>query len=166
MSLDGTVTGTRLPSSEWLFHRDIYRARGEVGAVVHAHPPFATALACLGEDIPAFHYMIARFGGDDVRCAPYALFGSQRLSELALAALCDRRACLLANHGMIVVGTDLQQALSLASEFENLCEHYWRTRTIGDPRILSAPEMAQVLEKFATYGQQPCSDSSLCLQGR
>jgi len=154
MKLDGTWSGRLKPSSEWRFHRDIYAARAEAGAVVHSHAPFATALACQAEDIPAFHYMIARFGGSTVRCAAYATFGTQELSDHALAALQDRCACLLANHGMIVFGRDLRHALDLAIEFETLCEQYWRTLQIGRPQILSAAEMDTVLEKFRTYGQQ------------
>lgn len=154
MNLAGQWQGRRKPSSEWRFHRDIYRARPEFGAIIHAHSPFATALACMGLAIPAFHYMIARFGGADVRCAPYALFGSQELSDAALAALAERSACLLAHHGMIVCGRDLKQALALAIEFETLCEQYWRVLQIGAPKLIPAEEMARVLERFAGYGQQ------------
>lgn len=154
MRLDGSHTGRRLPSSEWRFHRDIYRARAHAGAIVHAHAPFATALACLRRDVPPFHYMIARFGGDTVRCANYATFGTQALSDCALAALEDRCACLLANHGMIVFGEDLAQALELAVEFEALCEQYWRACTIGTPVLLDAAQMAEALEKFKSYGRQ------------
>jgi L-fuculose-phosphate aldolase len=155
---DGTHAGihgnTRKPSSEWRFHRDIYAARPEAGAVVHAHSPFATSLACLRRVIPAFHYMIARFGGDTLRCAQYATFGTQALSDAVLVAMQDRRACLLANHGMLVFGRDLEQALALGSELETLCEQYWRACQLGQPAILDAQEMAAILEKFDTYGQQ------------
>ena len=154
MRLDGTHQGKRQPSSEWRFHRDLYVARPEAGAVLHAHSPFATSLACLRRDIPPFHYMIARFGGDTLRCAAYATFGTQALSDAALAAMENRRACLLANHGMLVYGNDLAQALALGVELEALCEQYWRACTIGDPVLLDAAEMACVLEKFAGYGQQ------------
>ncbi len=153
MRLDGNHEGTRKPSSEWRFHRDVYAVRPEIGAVVHAHSPFATSLACIGSDIPPFHYMIARFGGSSVRCAPYATFGTQALSDQALIALEDRSACLLANHGMLVCGRDLRHALALAVEFETLCEHYWRALQIGEPKLLSEEEMAVVLEKFGSYGQ-------------
>ncbi|MBI4754580.1 MAG: class II aldolase/adducin family protein [Betaproteobacteria bacterium] len=155
VDMDGNWTGPRLPSSEWRFHRDIYATRREAGAVVHAHSPFATALACIGDDIPPFHYMIARFGGANVRCAPYATFGTQELSGHAMAALEDRCACLLANHGMLVFGRDLEHALDLAVEFETLCEHYWRARQVGTPRLLDETEMAVVLKKFGSYGQPP-----------
>jgi L-fuculose-phosphate aldolase len=154
MQFDGSFAGPRKPSSEWRFHRDIYAARAEAGAVVHCHSPFATALACQGRDIPPFHYMIARFGGATVRCASYATFGTQALSDHALAALKGRCACLMGNHGMLVFGRDLDNALDLAIEFETLCEQYWRTLQIGAPRLLSDGEMALVLEKFRHYGQQ------------
>ena len=154
MRMDGTSEGARKPSSEWRFHRDIYAARAEAGAILHAHAPFATALACLGCEIPPFHYMIARFGGKTVRCAEYATFGTQALSDNALAALEGRCACLLANHGMLAFGRDLRHALDLAVEFESLCEQYWRALQIGDPKLLTDAEMDTVLEKFRTYGQQ------------
>jgi L-fuculose-phosphate aldolase len=153
MTLAGAARGPRLPSSEWRFHRDIYNARGEVDAIVHAHSPFATTLACLGRDIPAFHYMIAVAGGKDIRCAPYATFGTQKLSDHALRALDDRKACLLANHGMIAVGTSLTEALALAIEVEALAEQYWRALQLGTPNLLSDAEMAVVLAKFTSYGQ-------------
>jgi L-fuculose-phosphate aldolase len=152
--LDGSSEGRRKPSSEWRFHRDLYAGRPDVGAIVHAHSPFATSLACLRRDIPPFHYMIARFGGDSVRCAGYATFGTQALSDAVLLAIADRRACLLANHGMLVVGDDLQQALDLGVELEALCEQYWRACQLGQPVLLDAAEMSTVLARFAAYGQQ------------
>ena len=154
LSADGDVIGPGRPSSEWRFHRDILRARPELHAVVHVHSPFATALACLGLDIPPFHYMIAAAGGSSIRCAPYALFGTQELSDHALAALQDRRACLLANHGMIAAGPGLEQAVALCIEVESLCEQYWRARQLGQPQLLSPGQMADVIEKFKTYGRQ------------
>lgn len=154
MALDGSHVGCRKPSSEWRFHRDLYASRPEVGAVLHAHSPFAVSLACLRLDIPPFHYMIARFGGDTIRCAEYSIFGSESLSTVAMAAMAGRRACLLANHGMLVAGRDLTEALALAIELEELCEQYWRACQLGQPVLLSAEEMAAVLEKFAGYGQQ------------
>ncbi len=154
MALDGGWQGARAPSSEWRFHRDLYAARPPAGAVVHAHAPFASALACLRRDIPPFHYMIARFGGDSVRCAAYATFGTQALSDAALAALAGRCACLLANHGLLVFGRDLRHAVDLAVELESLCEQYWRALQIGPPVLLSGAEMTEVLEKFRTYGQK------------
>jgi L-fuculose-phosphate aldolase len=152
MSIDGKVQGERQPSSEWRFHRDILQARPEVGAVIHTHAMFATTLACLHREIPPFHYMIAVAGGDTIRCAPYAVFGSQALSDAALSALQDRKACLLANHGMIAVGHDLDQALSVAVEVETLCEQYWRTLQAGEPKLLSAEQMTEVMEQFKGYG--------------
>lgn len=154
MALDGTHKGSRKPSSEWRFHRDLYASRPEVGAVLHAHSPFAVSLACLRYDIPAFHYMIARFGGDSIRCADYAIFGSAELSNAALTAMENRKACLLANHGLLVAGRDLEEVLALAVELEELCEQYWRACQLGQPVVLSESEMAVVLEKFAGYGQQ------------
>lgn len=154
MALDGTHQGRRKPSSEWRFHLDLYASRPEVGAVLHAHSPFAVSLACLRRDIPPFHYMIARFGGDTIRCAEYAIFGSEALSNAAMAAMAGRTGCLLANHGLLVCGRDLDQALALAIELEELCEQYWRACQLGQPVLLSADEMASVLEKFAAYGQQ------------
>ena len=154
LSAAGDVLGPGRPSSEWRFHRDILRARPELHAVVHVHSPFATTLACLGLEVPPFHYMIAAAGGDTIRCAPYALFGTQELSDHAVEALQDRRACLLANHGMIAAGCDLAQALALCIEVESLCEQFWRARQLGRPRLLSPRQMGEVLEKFKTYGRQ------------
>ena len=155
MSMDGFAEAgaPSKPSSEWRMHRDVYMQRPQAGAVVHTHSTFATALACMGCAIPAFHYMIARFGAADVRCASYATFGSQELSDHALVALEGRSACLLAHHGALVVGRDLAQAFALAEELEVLCEQYWRVLQIGQPKLLPDEEMARVLEKFSTYGQ-------------
>ena len=152
MDFSGAATGKRKPSSEWHFHRDILAARPEVNVVLHAHSPFATSLACLRKDIPAFHYMIAVTGAKSIRCAHYATFGSQELSEYAVGALHGSKACLLANHGMIVLGNDLKAALRLGLEVEGLCEQYWRALQAGDPVILDDPEMDRVLEKFKSYG--------------
>ena len=154
VSLDGTALGKRQPSSEWRFHRDIYAARPEAGAILHAHSPFATALACQELEVPPFHYMIARFGGDTLRCAAYATFGTQALSDAMLVALDGRRACLMAHHGMVVFGADLKEALALAVELESLCEQYWRVLQLGTPKLLPADEMARVIEKFKSYGKQ------------
>ncbi len=152
MSMDGTPQSTGKPSSEWRFHRDIYQAKPHVGAVIHTHSMFATTLACLQKDIPPLHYMMAMAGGDNIPCAPYALFGTQALSDGAIAALEDRKACLLANHGMIATGRDLKQALAITQEVETLCEQYWRALQIGQPYILSQQEMAEVFEQFKGYG--------------
>ena len=153
VNAEGEFAGTHAPSSEWLLHRDLYRAHPAAGAILHAHSPFATALACQRADIPPFHYMIARFGGSTVRCAPYATFGTQALSDAAVAALQDRSACLLANHGMVVLGRDPAHALALAIEFEALCAQYWRTCQLGAPALLSDTEMAEVTERFRWYGK-------------
>ena len=154
MHHDGRPAGLREPSSEWRIHRDIYAARPEAQAILHAHSPFATSLACLRRAIPPFHYMIARFGGDTLRCADYATFGTQALSDAAIAALQDRSGCLLANHGMLVFGRDPAHALALAVELEELCEQYWRSSQLGAPVLLDTAEMARVQEKFASYGVQ------------
>lgn len=159
--LDGSWTGRRLPSSEWRFHRDIYRARPDAGAIVHAHAPHATALACTGRGIPAFHYMVAVAGGADIRCAPYRTFGTQELSDVALAALQDRAACLLANHGLIALGRDVARALALAAEVENLARQYAAALAIGNVQILDAAEMQRVIDKFRSYGRQDAADPEL-----
>lgn len=150
---DGGYRSALAPSSEWQLHRDIYAARPDAGAILHAHSPFAVALACQRIAIPPFHYMIARFGGTSVRCAPYATFGTQALSDAAVGALSGRSACLLANHGMVVFGRDLAHALAQAIELETLCEQYWRTRQLGEPVLLSDAEMAEVIERFRWYGR-------------
>jgi len=153
MTLAGEARGVLLPSSEWRFHRDIYAARGDAQAIVHTHAPFATTLACMHRGIPPFHYMVAVAGGRNIRCAAYATFGTQQLSDLAVAALAGRHACLLANHGMIALGASLERALAVAVEVETLAEMYWRALQIGEPIPLSDEEMDVVLEKFRTYGQ-------------
>jgi len=153
MSMEGEMQGRRRPSSEWRLHRDLYRERTDIHAIVHAHAPFATTLACLHRGIPAFHYMVAIAGGRDIRCAPYATFGSPELAAHAVAAMADRRACLLANHGMIAAGSDLAAALALAVEVEGLAETYCRALQLGEPVLLSDAEMDAVIEKFRTYGQ-------------
>jgi L-fuculose-phosphate aldolase len=154
MQMDGQHSVDKKPSSEWRFHRDILQSRTEINAVIHIHSMFATTLACLHKDVPPFHYMIAVTGGDSIRCAPYALFGSQALSDHALAALKERKACLLANHGMIVLGIDLEEAYAVAVEVENLCEHYWRLLQITpNPPLLTESEMQEVFQQFEGYGR-------------
>jgi L-fuculose-phosphate aldolase len=150
---EGVASGRLAPSSEWRFHRGIYRARAEARAIVHTHSPFCTALACLGRGIPPFHYMVAVAGGRDIRCAPYATFGTQELADAVTSALDGRRACLMANHGMIAFAGDLDRALELAVEVETLAETYWRALQVGEPRLLPDDEMERVIAKFATYGQ-------------
>src|SRR5579863_6789233 len=161
MDIDGRWFGRRRPSSEWRFHRDIFRSRAEVRAIVHTHSPQATSLACTGRGIPAFHYMVAIAGGADIRCAPYRTFGTQELSDAAIAALEGRRACLLANHGVIATGADLPAALALAGEIENLALQYCTSLVIGEVRTLSDVEMRRVVEKFRTYGTPDAPDSDL-----
>jgi L-fuculose-phosphate aldolase len=145
--------GAGAPSTEWRIHRDIYAARGEAGAVLHAHPPYATAIACLGKDLPAVHYMVAVAGGASVRCAGYATFGTAELSAAALAALEGRTACLLANHGIVALGADLDEALRVAEEIERVAQVYWLALAAGTPRILDDAEMLRVLQSFASYGR-------------
>lgn len=152
MDFSGHARGSRAPSSEWRFHVDIMRQRPEVNAVIHTHSMFATTLSTLRRDIPAFHYMIAVAGGDSVRCAPYALFGSQQLSDNALLALEQRKACLLANHGMIAIGDTVEKALSITLEVETLCEQYLTALQVGEPYILTQQEMAEVHAQFKGYG--------------
>lgn len=152
MTPEGSPTGPREPSTEWRFHAAIYAARPDVAAVVHCHSPAATALSCHRRGIPAFHYMVAVAGGTDVRCAPYATFGTDELATQAVRALEGRTACLLANHGSIAVGKDLAAALRTAGEVENLSDQYLRALAIGEPVVLSDAEMAEVLAKFSTYG--------------
>jgi L-fuculose-phosphate aldolase len=156
---DGTSLGRRRASTEWRLHRDIYATRSDVGAIVHAHPMFATTLACLGRDIPAVHYMVAMAGGVSIRCAPYATFGTQELSDHTVAALDGRKACLLANHGMVAVGPTLVAAFNLAVEVETLSAMYWRALQIGEPTILSEAEMTRVLAKFEDYKAEPTKSS-------
>jgi L-fuculose-phosphate aldolase len=151
VDMTGKTISAGKPSSEWRFHRDIYQAKPEVHGIVHTHSMFATSLSCLRQDIPPFHYMIAVAGGKDIRCAEYALFGTQALSDAAIVALQDRKACLLANHGMIALGKTLDQAVSVATEVETLCEQYWRALQVGQPQILSDQEMADVFEQFKDY---------------
>lgn len=165
MSFDGRWFGRHRPSSEWRFHRDLLRARADVGAIVHTHSRYATALACTGRGIPAFHYMVAVTGDIEIRCAPYHTFGSQELSDAALAAIAGSNACLLANHGVITLGADLTAALTLAGEVENLAAQYCAALAIGDVQILDAVEMRRVVEKFRTYGKPDALDPDLLYTG-
>jgi len=153
MDFKGEPLGPGKPSSEWRFHRDVFVSRPDAGAIVHTHSRFATAFSCLHREIPAFHYMVAIAGGDNIRCAPYALFGTQALSDHALIALQDRKACLLGNHGLIALGTNVKRAMAVAIEVESLCEQYWTALQLGEPHILNAEQMQLVHDKFKTYGQ-------------
>ena len=149
---NGEHHGPRQPSSEWRIHHDIYQARADADAILHAHPTDCAALACLNKPIPAFHYMVAVAGGRDIRCAPYATFGTQALSNHVLDALQDRKACLMANHGLICLAGNLDQALALAIEIEQLAQTYVHCLSVGNPEILGDEEMDRVLLKFKNYG--------------
>jgi L-fuculose-phosphate aldolase len=155
MTLDGACEGGLRPSSEWQMHAAIYRAVPGAGAVVHTHADACVAVSCHRRPIPAFHYMIAGFGGDDVPCAGYAPFGSAELAELAAAALADRSACLLANHGMIAHGPDLARAVAATRRLETLARQYLLALTAGPPALLDRAEMAEVGRRYASYGRQP-----------
>ena len=152
MDLSGKAEGLRQASSEWRLHLDIYRRRDDAQAIVHAHPVHCAALACLHRPIPAFHYMVAVAGGRDIRCAQYATFGTQALSDHVIGALQERTACLMANHGLIALGQSLSRALALAVEIENLANIYTRCLSIGEAVFLDNEEMDRVIEKFRTYG--------------
>lgn len=157
LGFDGTYEGRHRPSSEWRFHRDILRARGDVDVVLHCHSTFATVLAVHHKEIPSFHYMTAVAGGTTIRCAPYATFGTQALSDHAIAALEGRQACLLAQHGVIVVAKTLERALWLAVEVETLAKMYVHALTLGPPPVLSDEEMGRVMDQMRrmSYGQAP-----------
>ncbi|MEM7542586.1 MAG: class II aldolase/adducin family protein [Pseudomonadota bacterium] len=148
------VIGAGRPSSEWRFHLDIYRARADAQAIVHVHSPYATVLACLHEPIPAFHYMVAVSGGSRIPCASYATFGTQALSDAVLEALGVGNACLIANHGLVTVGKDLDAALNLTLEVESLARQYCVAKSLGSPVLLDDAEMNRVLEKFKDYGSR------------
>jgi|TARA_B110000967_G_C18607092_1_gene422130 L-fuculose-phosphate aldolase len=141
------------PSSEWRFHQDIMSQRKEVGAVVHTHSIYASTLSLFGNELPPFHYMIAVAGGASIRCAPYAMFGTQELSDNIIDALTDRKACLIANHGLIALGDNLTEALHIAEEVEHLCHLYIEAKKIGDPNLLSKKQMSDVIERFQTYSR-------------
>lgn len=153
MSFDGSWNGRRTPSSEWRFHCDIMRSRPDIQAILHAHPVHATTVAIMELGIPPLHYMVAVAGGADIRCAPYAIYGSQELSDLAIAALEDRTACLLAHHGLITLGATLERALYVAGEVETLARQYLACLAVGGPKLLSGAQMDHVLAKFADYGR-------------
>ena len=149
--------GPYAPSSEWQIHLDLHKSRPDACAVLHLHSPYATTLACSAriqrEGIPAFHYMVAVAGGADLRCAAYATFGTAELSAATIAALEDRRACLMAHHGMIGLAAGLRESLELAIEVESLCRIYWQALAVGEPPQLSGEEMERVLSRFASYGR-------------
>jgi L-fuculose-phosphate aldolase len=142
------------PSSEWRFHFSAYAAREDANAIVHTHSRFATALACAHKPIPAFHYMVAVAGGNDIPLADYATFGTAELADAVASALKDRKACLMANHGQIACGASLEASLALAHEVETLAAQYVAVLQIGKPHILGDEEMGRVLKRFESYGQQ------------
>lgn len=150
---DGSRRGPWAPSSEWHFHAAIHAGRPDLNVVLHTHSPNATALACLRRRLPPFHYMVAVAGGDDVPLVPYHLFGTEALSQAVSLAMRDRKACLLANHGLIAAGRDLGEAFKVLAEIEALCGSYLQALAVGEPALLSAAEMAAVQEKFAAYGR-------------
>jgi len=153
LGFQGTVHGHWRPSSEWHFHQAIYLARPDLQAVVHTHSTHAAALACLRRPLPAFHYMVAIAGGDDVPLVPYHLFGTQALSEAVAGAMQQRDACLLANHGLVAAGPTLSKAMKVVLEVESLCEVYLKALAVGEPQLLNQAQMAEVIEKFKAYGQ-------------
>ena len=150
---DGQTAGRWRPSSEWHFHQAVYLARPDLMAVVHTHSTHATALACLRRPLPSFHYMVAVAGGHDVPLVPYHLYGSEALSAGVTQALQARNACLLANHGLVAAGANLAQAMKVVQEVESLCEVYLKALAVGEPLLLSAAEMDEVLQRFAHYGK-------------
>ena len=139
------------PSSEWKFHQDIYVNKPDAIAIVHAHSPYATAVSAHGKNIPAFHYMVALAGGNDIKCADYATFGTKQLSKNIIQALNERKGCLMSNHGQVAFGKNLDQAFELAEEIENICHQYINTIKLGNPKILSFEEMNKILEKTKNY---------------
>ena len=151
VSNDGNHDTNLKPSSEWRFHKDIYLKKPDAKAIVHAHSPHAAAVSAHGKDIPAFHYMIALAGGDSIKCAKYATFGTQELSDNIIDALENRKACLMSNHGQVAFGENLESAFELAEELENICHQYINTIKLGDPKILSSSEMDVILEKVKNY---------------
>ena len=148
------VTSNQNPSSEWRFHRDIYLNKKEAQAIVHAHSPHATAVSSHGKTIPPFHYMIALAGGEDIKCADYATFGTEELSNNVIKALEKRSACLMSNHGQVAFGKNLEDAFELAQEVENICHQYTIALKLGNPKILSFEEMKKVLEKAKNYKKE------------
>ena len=147
-------TSNQNPSSEWRFHRDIYLNKKEAQAIVHAHSPHATAVSSHGKTIPPFHYMIALAGGEDIKCADYATFGTEELSNNVIKALEKRSACLMSNHGQVAFGKNLEDAFELAQEVENICHQYTIALKLGEPKILSFEEMKKVLEKAKNYKKE------------
>lgn len=157
---EGQWQGKFKPSTEWRFHRDLYNARPELNAIIHTHAPYATAIAITRRHIPAVHYMIAAFGGNTIRCANYATFGTAELSQHVVKAMQDRLGCLMANHGMLVAGSSLAKTLWLGVELETLARQYYYSMQLGNPHILSEAEIAETLLKFKDYGLKTSSTQS------
>ena len=156
MDFKGNVIDSKLnlnPSSEWRFHQDIFSHRKEISAVIHTHSIYASTVSLFNKELPPFHYMIAVAGGDSVRCAPYAMFGTQKLSDNIINALAGRKACLIANHGLVTIGESLEEALQISEEIEHLCHLYIEAKKIGDPNLLTKKEMIEVIERFQTYSR-------------
>nr|VFJ50998.1 MAG: L-fuculose 1-phosphate aldolase [Candidatus Kentron sp. FW]VFJ62717.1 MAG: L-fuculose 1-phosphate aldolase [Candidatus Kentron sp. FW] len=158
MDFDANHEGRRLPSSEWRIHRDILGARDDIHAVIHTHAMFCTTLAIHGLSIPAIHYLVVLAGGDDIPCVPYAPPTTQALSDIVLPALAERQACLMAHHGAIVIGANLDKTFDLLVEVENLAAQYWRALQIGPPPILNHQQIREMQKIMGTYGKQKRPD--------
>lgn len=160
VEMDGSPHGPWPPSSEWHFHRDILKTRTDVNAVVHAHPTYCTTLAIMGLEIPPIHYMMAIFDGPNIRCAPYEIYGSEALSKVAIEALKDRKACLLAHHGSIAVGSSIEQAFWRSAELETLARQYYGCLQLGEPKLLTERQIQDVIDKNNGYGLSDSKESS------
>jgi len=158
LDIEGEPLSGGIPTTEWRIHRDLYAEVPTAQAIVHMHSTYATALASLREDLPPFHYMIGKAGGDVIRCATYATYGSQELSDNVIEALGDRRACLMANHGMVAYADSMAKALTLAVEIESLCRQYLIARAAGTPVLLTDEQMAEARAKLARYGTPASRD--------
>ena len=152
MSVDGQIISGKNPSSEWMIHGDLYKERADIGTIVHTHSKYVCVLACLHKELPPFHYMVAVAGGENIRCCPYELFGTKKLSNNVIEAMKDRNACIMANHGLIVGSPNLANSVYIAEEVESLCEQYVNALAIGNVKLLSQKQMKDVLEKFKNYG--------------
>tara|TARA_Y200000002_G_scaffold330586_1_gene295335 strand:+ start:197 stop:847 length:651 start_codon:yes stop_codon:yes gene_type:complete len=152
MSIDGKIISGENPSSEWMIHGDLYKERSDIRSIVHTHSKYVCVLACLHKELPPFHYMVAIAGGENIRCCPYELFGTKKLSNNVIEAMKNRNACLMANHGLVVGSSSLANSVYIAEEVESLCEQYVNALAIGNVQLLSQKQMKDVLEKFKNYG--------------
>jgi len=152
MSIDGKIISGENPSSEWMIHGDLYKERSDIRSIVHTHSKYVCVLACLHKELPPFHYMVAIAGGENIRCCPYELFGTKKLSNNVIEAMKNRNACLMANHGLVVGSSSLENSVYIAEEVESLCEQYVNALAIGNVQLLSQKQMKDVLEKFKNYG--------------